>query len=112
MSESFAALLEESLTKTKMSPGAMLIGTVIDIENDMVIVSTHSKSEGVIPKWQFLNNNGELEVAIGDEIEVSLELFEDGLGATLLSRDKAKKNKAWSELEKAFETEATIIGQI
>jgi len=112
MSESFAALLEESLTKTKMSPGAMLMGTVIDIENDMVIVSTHSKSEGVIPKWQFLNNNGELEVAIGDEIEVALDLFEDGLGATLLSRDKAKKNKAWSELETAFENEATIIGQI
>jgi small subunit ribosomal protein S1 len=112
MSESFAELLEESLTKTKMSPGAMLMGTVIDIENDMVIVSTHSKSEGVIPKWQFLNNNGELEVAIGDEIEVALDLFEDGLGATLLSRDKAKKNKAWSELENAFEKEATIVGQI
>ena len=112
MSESFAALFEESLTKTKMSAGAMLIGTVIDIENDMVIVSTNSKSEGVIPKWQFLNNNGELEVSIGDEIEVSLELFEDGLGATLLSRDKAKKNKAWSELENAFEKEATIVGQI
>ncbi len=112
MSESFATLFEESLTKTKMSAGAMLIGTVIDIENDMVIVSTNSKSEGVIPKWQFLNNNGELEVSIGDEIEVSLELFEDGLGATLLSRDKAKKNKAWSELENAFEKEATIVGQI
>jgi small subunit ribosomal protein S1 len=112
MSESFAALLEESLTKTKMSPGAMLIGTVIDIENDMVIVSTHSKSEGVIPKWQFLNNDGELEVSIGDEVEVALDLFEDGLGATLLSRDKAKKNKAWFELETAFEKEATIIGRI
>ena len=112
MSESFAALLEESLTKTQMSPGAMLMGTVIDIENDMIIVSTHSKSEGVIPKWQFLNNDGELEVAIGDEVEVALDLFEDGLGATLLSRDKAKKNKAWSELETAFEKEATIIGRI
>ena len=112
MSESFAALLEESLTRTKMSPGAMLIGTVIDIENDMIIVSTHSKSEGVIPKWQFLNNDGELEVAIGDEVEVALDLFEDGLGATLLSRDKAKKNKAWFELENAFEKEATIIGRI
>jgi small subunit ribosomal protein S1 len=112
MSESFAALLEESLTKTKMSPGAMLIGTVIDIENDMIIVSTHSKSEGVIPKWQFLNANGELEVSIGDEIEVALDLFEDGLGATLLSRDKAKKNKAWFELETAFEKDATIIGRI
>jgi small subunit ribosomal protein S1 len=112
MSESFAALLEESLTKTKMSPGAMLVGTVIDIENDMVIVSTHSKSEGVIPKWQFLNANGELEISIGDEIEVALDLFEDGLGSTILSRDKAKKNKAWFELETAFEKDATIIGRI
>ena len=112
MSESFAALLEESLTKTKMSPGAMLIGTVIDIENDMVIVSTHSKSEGVIPKWQFLNAEGELEISIGDEIEVALDLFEDGLGSTILSRDKAKKNKAWFELETAFENDATIIGRI
>ncbi len=112
MSVSFAELFEESLIKTEMRTGAMLIGTVVDIENDMVIVSTHSKSEGVIPKWQFLNNNGELEVAIGDEVEVALDLFEDGLGATLLSRDKAKKNKAWSELETAFEKQATIIGQI
>ncbi|GAB6141856.1 30S ribosomal protein S1 [Methylosoma difficile] len=112
MSESFAELFEESLTKTEMRPGAMLMGTVVDIENDMIIVSTHSKSEGVIPKWQFLNNDGELEVSIGDEIEVALDLFEDGLGATLLSRDKAKKNKAWSELENAFEKDATIIGRI
>ncbi|NOT85253.1 MAG: 30S ribosomal protein S1, partial [Methylococcaceae bacterium] len=67
MSESFADLFEESLAKTEMRPGAMLMGTVIDIENDMIIVSTHSKSEGVIPKWQFLNNDGELEVSIGDE---------------------------------------------
>ena len=112
MSESFAELFEESLIKTEMRPGAMLMGTVVDIENDMIIVSTHSKSEGVIPKWQFLNNDGELEVAIGDEVEVALDLFEDGLGATLLSRDKAKKNKAWSELEHAFDKEATIIGRI
>ncbi len=112
MSESFAELFEESLTKTEMRTGAMLVGTVVDIENDMIIVSTHSKSEGVIPKWQFLNNDGELEVSIGDEVEVALDLFEDGLGATLLSRDKAKKNKAWSELENAFEKEATIIGRI
>ncbi|MDP2099593.1 MAG: 30S ribosomal protein S1 [Methylobacter sp.] len=112
MSESFAELFEESLIKTEMRPGAMLMGTVVDIENDMIIVSTHSKSEGVIPKWQFLNNDGELEVAIGDEVEVALDLFEDGLGATLLSRDKAKKNKAWSELEHAFDKEATIVGRI
>lgn len=112
MGESFAELLEESLNKTQMSPGSMLMGTVIDIDNDMVIVSTQSKSEGVIPKWQFLNNKGELEVKVGDEIEVALDLFEDGLGATLLSRDKAKKNKAWAELEEAFEKQTTVIGQI
>jgi len=112
MSESFAQLLEESFAKTEMRPGAMLIGTVIDIENEFVIVSTQAKSEGVIPKWQFLNADGDLEVNVGDEIEVALDLFEDGLGATLLSRDKAKKSKAWSELEKAFETQETIIGRI
>ncbi len=112
MSESFAELLEESLNKVQMSPGSMLMGTVIDIENDMVIVSTQSKSEGIIPKWQFLNNKGELEVKVGDEIEVALDMFEDGLGATLLSRDKAKKNKAWAELENAFEKQETVIGQI
>jgi small subunit ribosomal protein S1 len=69
MSESFAALFEESLAKTEMRPGAILMGTVIDIENDMIIVSTQSKSEGVIPKWQFLNADGDLEVNVGDVIE-------------------------------------------
>ncbi|MGD7033513.1 30S ribosomal protein S1 [Methylotuvimicrobium buryatense] len=112
MSESFAELFEESLAKTEMRPGAMLMGTVVDIENEFVIVSTQAKSEGVIPKWQFLNADGDLEVEVGDEIEVALDLFEDGLGATLLSRDKAKKNKAWIELEQAFEKEETITGRI
>ena len=112
MSESFAELFEESLAQTEMRPGAMLMGTVLDIENEYVIVSTQAKSEGVIPKWQFLNSDGDLEVEIGDEVEVALDLFEDGLGSTLLSRDKAKKNKAWGELEKAFADEETITGRI
>jgi Ribosomal protein S1 len=102
MSESFAQLLEESFAKTEMRPGAMLMGTVIDIENEFVIVSTQAKSEGVIPKWQFLNADGDLEVNVGDEIEVALDMFEDGLGSTLLSRDKAKKSKAWAELSLIF----------
>ena len=112
MSESFAELFEESLIKTEMRTGAMLIGTVIDIDNDFVIVSAQAKSEGVIPKWQFLSPDGDMEVNIGDEVEVALDLFEDGLGSTLLSRDKAKKNRAWGELEKAFEAEETIVGRI
>ena len=112
MSESFAELFEESLGKTEMRTGAMLLGTVIDIDKDKVIVTAGLKSEGVIPRWQFLNNNGELEVEIGDEVEVALDLIEDGLGATLLSRDKAKKNKAWSVLEAAFESQETITGRL
>jgi small subunit ribosomal protein S1 len=112
MSESFAELFEESLAKTEMRPGSMLMGTVVDIENDKIVVNAGLKSEGVIPKWQFLNPNGELEVEIGDEVEVALDLFEDGLGSTLLSRDKAKKNKAWSDLEAAYEKGETVIGQI
>ncbi len=112
MSESFAELFEESLNQTEMRTGAMLTGIVVDIDNDKVIVSAGLKSEGVIPKWQFLNAEGDLEVSVGDEVEVALDLIEDGLGATLLSRDKAKKHKAWGELETAFEAEETITGRI
>ncbi|NOQ64506.1 MAG: 30S ribosomal protein S1 [Methyloprofundus sp.] len=112
MSESFAELFEESLIQTEMRTGSMLVGTVVDIDNDKVIVSAGLKSEGVIPKWQFLNDEGDLEVSIGDEVEVALDLIEDGLGATLLSRDKAKKHRAWGELEAAFEAEETITGRI
>jgi small subunit ribosomal protein S1 len=112
MSESFAELFEASLVQTEMRVGSMLIGTVVDIDNDKVIVSAGLKSEGVIPKWQFLDEKGDLEVSVGDEVEVALDLIEDGLGATLLSRDKAKKHKAWGELETAFEAEETITGRI
>lgn len=112
MSESFAELFEESLARVEMRSGAMLIGVVVEIDNDFVTVSTQAKSEGVVPKWQFLNADGDLEVEVGDEIEVALDLFEDGLGSTILSRDKAKKNRAWGDLGKAFETEETIIGRI
>ena len=112
MSESFAELFEESLARTEMRPGSMLTGTVVDIDNDKIIVNAGLKSEGVIPKWQFLNADGDLEVEVGDEVEVALDLIEDGLGATLLSRDKAKKNKAWAELDKAFAAEETITGRL
>ena len=112
MSESFAELFEESIKQTEMRTGAMLVGTVVDIDNDKVIVSAGLKSEGVIPRWQFLNDEGDLEVNVGDEVEVALDLIEDGLGATLLSRDKAKKHRAWGELETAFEAEETIVGRI
>ncbi len=112
MSESFAELFEESLANTEMRPGAMLSGTVIDIGNEYVVVSAGLKSEGFIPKWQFLSPDGDIEVEVGDQVEVALDMVEDGLGATLLSRDKAKKQQAWTVLEKAFEENETIIGRI
>ncbi len=112
MGESFADLFEESLARTEMRPGAILSGTVVDIGSDNVIVSAGLKSEGIIPRWQFLNADGELEVVVGDVVDVTLDMVEDGLGATLLSRDKAKKGRAWQELDTAFEENITVTGRI
>ncbi|MGH8551295.1 MAG: 30S ribosomal protein S1 [Methylococcales bacterium] len=112
MSESFAELFEESLARMEIRPGTILSGIVVDIGTDAVIVSAGLKSEGVIPKWQFLDAEGRLEVEVGDQVDVALDMIEDGLGATLLSRDRAKKNKAWDDLEKAFANSETITGRL
>jgi small subunit ribosomal protein S1 len=112
MSESFAELFEESLNQTVMNSGDVVIGTVADISDGYVIVSAGLKSEGVIPVSQFTNLAGELEVNVGDEVEVVLEAVEDGYGETRLSREKAKRAKAWTSLEKSFENEEIISGII
>ena len=112
MSESFAELFEESLAKTEMRPGSMLRAQVVDITPDAVIVDAGLKSEGIIPKWQFQDENGELEVQVGDEVEVALDLVEDGMGATLLSREKAKRLRSWDKLEEAYEKGETVKGRI
>jgi small subunit ribosomal protein S1 len=87
MTESFAELFEQSVANTQLKPGAIVIGTVLEITDDAVIVNAGLKSEGVIPKSQFLNTDGELEVTVGDQVEVALDTVEDGFGATRLSRD-------------------------
>ena len=113
MSESFAELFEQSLANQNvMRAGSIITGTVVEIRSDIVIVNAGLKSEGVIPLEQFHDANGELEVAIGDTVEVALEAFEDGFGETRLSREKAKRAAAWTRLEDAFEKEATITGMI
>jgi len=112
MSESFAQLFEESLNETEMTAGQVVIGTVTDIRDGYVIVSAGLKSEGVIPEEQFRNLSGELEVAIGDDVDVVLEAVEDGFGETRLSREKAKRAKAWKSLESSYETEEIITGII
>ena len=112
MSESFAELLEESFTNLNMKPGSIVDGTVIDIRNDVVVVNAGLKSEGVIPIDQFKNERGETNVAIGDVVEVALDAVEDGYGETRLSREKARRAKAWSELERITESGESIIGVI
>ncbi|MCU7796023.1 MAG: 30S ribosomal protein S1 [Candidatus Thiodiazotropha sp. (ex Myrtea spinifera)] len=112
MTESFAELFEESLSSTQLRTGAIIIGTVMDITSEAVIVNAGLKSEGVIPRVQFLNPDGEIEVAVGDQVEVALDAVEDGYGATRLSREKAKRDQAWKQLEKAHEADETVIGRI
>ncbi len=112
MTESFADLFEQSLANTQLRPGAIVIGTVMEITPENVIVNAGLKSEGVIPKSQFLSSNGDLEVSVGDQVEVALDAVEDGFGATRLSREKAKRNQAWEFLDKAFEAEDTVTGKI
>ncbi|RDH83919.1 MAG: 30S ribosomal protein S1 [endosymbiont of Galathealinum brachiosum] len=111
MSESFAELFEQSLQETEMNAGTIVMGTIVDISNGYVTVAAGLKSEGVIPESQFLSN-GEVEVKIGDEVEVVLEAVEDGWGETRLSRDKAKRAKAWIVLEAAHDAEEIITGII
>ncbi|MFP4062615.1 MAG: 30S ribosomal protein S1 [Halochromatium sp.] len=112
MTESFAELFEQSLTNTQLQPGTIVTGQVVDITADSVIVNAGLKSEGIIPRNQFLGPEGQLEVAIGDDVEVALDAVEDGFGATRLSREKAKRFAAWDKLERAFDDGETVTGQI
>jgi small subunit ribosomal protein S1 len=112
MTESFAEMFEQSLAHKELRRGAVVTGTVIDIQPDIVVINAGLKSEGVIPIEQFRNAQGELEVVIGDEVEVSLEAIEDGFGETRLSREKAKRDQVWRRLEKSFEKEEIVKGVI
>jgi small subunit ribosomal protein S1 len=112
MSESFAEMLEQSLAATNIKPGAIITGIVVDMNSDMVIVNAGLKSEAVIPAEQFLNERGELEVKIGDEVEVALDTVEDGFGETRLSREKAKRTRTWTRLEDAFQKSEIVTGII
>ena len=110
--ESFADLLAQSEVEKKMRPGAILTGTVVAIGGEYVTVTAGLKSESTIPLEQFKNESGQIEVVVGDSVEVALDTVEDGFGATKLSREKAKRAQAWTRLEKAFEESETIIGFI
>jgi small subunit ribosomal protein S1 len=112
MNASFAELFEESLKTVEMNAGAIITGVITDIDKDWVTVHTGLKSEGVIPKEEFFDDNGEIAIAIGDEIQVSLEAVEDGFGATKLSREKARAAESWIILDAALKAEEAVIGII
>jgi len=112
MSESFAELFEESLKELDMKPGSIVKGIVVSIDDDWVTVHAGLKSEGVIPREQFLDLEGVIEVAVGDEVDVALEAIEDGWGETRLSREKAKRAESWKRLEKAFDDQEIVKGVI
>lgn len=112
MSESFADLFEESLQTIEMAPGSIVTGTVVDIDDDWVVVHAGLKSEGVIPKNQFLNEEGVCTLSIGDQVKVAMEVVDDGFGETRLSREKAKRAESWEQLEEASEKGEVVIGII
>ncbi|MGQ0833529.1 MAG: 30S ribosomal protein S1 [Gammaproteobacteria bacterium] len=112
MTESFAQLFEQSLANQRIRPGMILTGLVIDVSDDVVIINVGLKSEAVISIDQFKNERGEIEVKAGDEVEVALDSVEDGTGETRLSREKAKRARTWTRLEKAFNDSEIVIGVI
>jgi len=112
MTENFAQLFEESLKEIETRPGSIIRGTIVKVTKDNVIVDAGLKSESVISIDQFKNTAGEVEVVVGDEIDVALDATDDGFGETILSREKAKRHEAWQVLEKAYEEKETVIGVI
>ena len=112
MSESFSALLDKSLSSLDMQPGSIVSGVVLDVDNDWVTVHVGLKSEGVISLDEFRNNEGTVDIKIGDEVEVALEAVEDGYGETRISREKARKISTWKMLEEALETGEFVTGKI
>ena len=108
--ESFAALFEESIALQEMRSGEVITAEVISIDNDFVIVNAGLKSESVIKAEEFLNDQGELDVKVGDFVKVAIEKLEDGFGSTILSRDKAKKMQAWLDLEDAMNQGTVVKG--
>jgi len=112
MAESFAELLEESLGDTWVQPGSLVKAKVVSVGSDYVLVDAGLKSESAIPTDQFKLEDGEIGVVEGDEVEVAVEAIEDGFGETRLSREKARRLRAWEHLKSAFEAEENVTGYI
>ncbi len=112
MSESFAELFEESLTRSNMNTGQVISAEVLRIDHNFVVVNAGLKSEAFIPVEEFHNDAGEIEVAPGDFVSVAIDALENGYGDTILSRDKAKRLASWMNLEKALEQAEIVTGTV
>ena len=112
MTESFAALFEESELNLNVEKGAVIQGVVVNIDSDWVTVDTGLKSEGIVDRAEFLNEQRELEVQVGDTVDVVVEALDNGMGQTVLSREKAKRAETWTKLEKIFEDGEIVTGVI
>ena len=110
--ESFAAMFEESISKQEMRHGEVITAEVVAIDDNFVTVNAGLKSESLIPVEEFKNDRGELEVQVGDFIQVAIESIEDGYGSTKLSRDRARRLAAWLDLEAAMEEGRVVKGVI
>jgi small subunit ribosomal protein S1 len=112
MSESFSELFENSESQQNVKVGALIMGTVVSMNREKAVINVGLKSEGFISLNQFKDAHGELEIAEGDVVEVALESIDDGLGHTLLSREKAKRIKMWQELEAAMNSKEVVTGVV
>ncbi|MFZ4076552.1 MAG: 30S ribosomal protein S1 [Legionellaceae bacterium] len=112
MSESFKELFEKSIIGAQFYPGAIINATVIGIDDDYVTLNAGLKSEGIVAIEEFKDKHGDVEIALGDVVEVALDSVEDGYGETLLSREKAKRLEAWRKLSKSHENNETVTGLI
>ncbi len=112
MTESFAELFEKSQTLTKLKPGSIVLGTVVDVRSDIVVINAGLKSEGIIPIEEFRDDEGQINIKVGDEVKVALDAIENGTGETKLSREKAKRSMVWDDLEEAFTNNTAISGRI
>src|ERR1700719_2183205 len=112
MTESFAELFEQSIASQRIRPGTILNGLIVEVGQDYVIVNVGLKSAAGLAFDQFKNEKGEIEVVVGETVEVALDSVEDGSGETRLSREKAKRARTWTRLETAFEKQEVVIGII
>ncbi|MBE0440934.1 30S ribosomal protein S1 [Psychrobacter sp. AOP7-D1-15] len=112
--ESFAELFEASIEETGLDieRGSVITGTVVAIDSDWITVDTGLKSEGIVAREEFLSEEGELEVEVGDSVDVVVEAVDNGMGQTLLSREKAKRVETWNFLEKIADNDEIVKGII